>query len=281
MPSYIERIRDIVDRQDDFAGSIVAEYLRQLKPMAQRATGRLLVTLEAELGIESGAILQNATNQRLIRQIERLLMEYLDDLGYFDLNTAFVSQFEGQAVFFQDTLRLLAESIKSPIRLPSFGITDLKPLQGIKLSVATNLESVMRIVAQTVTQRAAFSIGGLRYTDLVRMISDQTGVSIVKSETIASTGTATYYRQLSDKGFEKIEKAVGVLRYSYLGPKDKLNRPFCSRMVEKSRNGETWTREELAAMDNGNSLGNVLLSGGGWNCRHQIAVALKNGDFVQ
>lgn len=51
-------------------------------------------------------------------------------------------------------------------------------------------------------------------------------------------------------------------RFIYAGPDDDVTRPFCQAHV-----GQTHTRAEIEALDNG-QLDNVLLTGGGYNCRH-------------
>lgn len=51
-------------------------------------------------------------------------------------------------------------------------------------------------------------------------------------------------------------------RYLYSGPDDEKTREFCQQHV-----GQTYTRAEIDALDNG-QIGPVILTGGGYNCRH-------------
>lgn len=55
---------------------------------------------------------------------------------------------------------------------------------------------------------------------------------------------------------------LGAERFIYLGPSDGRNRPFCASKV-----GQAFTREEIAALDNGQGL-DVMTRCGGWGCRH-------------
>jgi hypothetical protein len=55
---------------------------------------------------------------------------------------------------------------------------------------------------------------------------------------------------------------LGADRFIYLGPSDGRNRPFCADKV-----GKTFTREEIALLDNGQGL-DVMTRCGGWGCRH-------------
>lgn len=60
-------------------------------------------------------------------------------------------------------------------------------------------------------------------------------------------------------------EAVGIEELIYLGPNDKLTRPFCNGVL--GRSPAIYTVEEIGAMDNGQGL-DVLTFGGGYNCRH-------------
>lgn len=50
--------------------------------------------------------------------------------------------------------------------------------------------------------------------------------------------------------------------YMYVGPVDRVVRPFCEDLV-----GKVFTRDRIEQMDNG-QLPNVFLTGGGYRCRH-------------
>lgn len=55
---------------------------------------------------------------------------------------------------------------------------------------------------------------------------------------------------------------LGADRFIYLGPADSRNRLFCADKV-----GKTFTRVEIAQLDNGQGL-DVMTRCGGWGCRH-------------
>lgn len=64
-----------------------------------------------------------------------------------------------------------------------------------------------------------------------------------------------------------ISSMVAVLR-----PDDQLTRPFCRRILEEQREGQTYSRAEIEAMNNGD-LPDVMLTCGGIECRHQWILA--------
>lgn len=59
---------------------------------------------------------------------------------------------------------------------------------------------------------------------------------------------------------------AGLTLYKYLGPDDDVTRPFCGALL--TRDPPIYSIDEIDSMDNG-QLGDVLVTGGGYNCRHQ------------
>lgn len=84
-------------------------------------------------------------------------------------------------------------------------------------------------------------------------------LSTVQTET--NTALASFYRTVTSKKAEE----VGLSLFLYIGPDDKVTRPFCRHVLE--RDPAIYTRREIEQMDNGQGL-DVMTSGGGYNCRH-------------
>lgn len=148
----------------------------------------------------------------------------------------------------------------------------------LKKGTAVNLESVISGTANAARRTAMFHLGGSPFQALAEDIAEKLDVSVGEAGSIASTGIATFYRTIADVGYKKIERALPknkTLMYTYLGPEDRLNRPFCHNLLTQRDNGKRWTREEIDVMDNG-SLPNVFRSAGSWRCRHSWLVALEN-----
>ena len=84
--------------------------------------------------------------------------------------------------------------------------------------------------------------------------------------TIAQTKYMEYIRTSN----EIIADEAGLDRRLYVGPVDSKIRPFCLARV-----GDIFTVEEIRKMNNG-QIPDVLINGGGYNCRHRwIAVDNK------
>lgn len=66
-----------------------------------------------------------------------------------------------------------------------------------------------------------------------------------------------------------IKKSIdlGFELFLYVGPEDKITRPFCREVL--SKDPSIYTLKEIQGMDNDQGL-NVLTYGGGYNCRHEF-----------
>ena len=96
--------------------------------------------------------------------------------------------------------------------------------------------------------------------------------------TYARTAHFRFARQLSANQAEELKADEHFL---YLGPIDAKTRAFCVNLLGTPR---TYTKAEITAMSNGQGpdVADVMIHGGGWNCRHNwlavtpgLAKALK------
>ncbi|MEM1350283.1 MAG: hypothetical protein AAGI01_17115, partial [Myxococcota bacterium] len=94
----------------------------------------------------------------------------------------------------------------------------------------------------------AFEVEGARLV--------QTGTS--QMDMHAHEALMGYSRTVIDERAE----GLGYTSFEYFGPLDARTRDFCRHRV-----GRTFTREQIAGMDNGQE-GDVFTRGGGWRCRH-------------
>lgn len=187
--------------------------------------------------------------------------------GFDELMGELAGSFNGQFSTFAEVLEAIDEA---PVR---FGSRERALFAAQQESVTDTLLGLVRNAAEIARQQALFSVGGLDLGQLTEILARQTGKSIPQAAAVADTAQSTFYRTIADQGFRKIEKARGgPLRYKYYGPDDKLNRPFCRHLLAAQDEGKTYTRADIAAMDN-RQLPNVFLTGGGYRCRHQWIVA--------
>jgi hypothetical protein len=114
-------------------------------------------------------------------------------------------------------------------------------------------------IATTIWRTVLDGVTGARpLVDLVNDIADAMDTSARRARTIYDTALSIYSRQVGQSG------ATGEASelFFYVGPVDTRVRPFCLARV-----GKVYSRSEIDDMDNG-QLPNVMLTGGGYNCRH-------------
>jgi hypothetical protein len=253
-------LADIHRRQDAFYDSLIDAFQTQLRHVVTMAQARMAGYLHDNLTFTNGAIDRTARNLRVMRSLDNKFMDFLDSAGYTPLLNSFVTSFAGSKVFLQDTLESLGYK---PV---SFTASDLTAFAGLQMNAVVSMTTVAEAAAGTAMQQALFSIGGLKFSDLVESLASKIDAALPRITTLAETSMTTYYRTLSDQAFQKIEKDLPEIaqRFRYSGPLDPRNRPFCRRLEEANK---TYSRAEVAAMNNG-MLPDVMLTCGGWNCRH-------------
>jgi hypothetical protein len=114
-------------------------------------------------------------------------------------------------------------------------------------------------LAQALSQSAMRGLFGSRD---VNRILDDLGLVVDRTE--------SQIRTLYDTSVSVYGRAVEAVQagddpdtpFAYMGPVDSVTRPFCLQHV-----GKVYTRAQIDDLDNG-QLGDVFLTGGGYQCRH-------------
>ncbi len=260
-------LEDVHRQYDRYLDSMIGGFEEHLRSVVSKAQARMAGYLQANLTTTDGAIDQTPGNLRVVRTLDDRFMEFMDDAGYRSLLNAFTSSFSAEKAFLQDTLHVLGYA---PVE---FTAQYLRVFSGLQLNAVTSMQAVAEAAAGRAMQQALFSLGGLKFSDLVSSLASKIDASLPHIRTIAETSMTTFYRTITDQAFQKIEQDLPEheQRYQYAGPEDLKTRPFCDRLLRLDR---AWTRDEIGEMDNG-QLPNVLLSCGGFNCRHVWLLAVR------
>lgn len=94
---------------------------------------------------------------------------------------------------------------------------------------------------------------------VAKRIRDRSGISAGRATTEARTRLAEFDRTVTAV---TAEEAVAEF-FAYMGPRDLITRPFCGVLVE-----HVLTREQVGRLDNAQTVTSPIISGGGYNCRH-------------
>lgn len=271
-------VPEILDEHDDWVESFVRGFETELQGMVASAEARVISELRERLTVTNGTIDRTPANQRVLRQADDMLMKAMERAGYSKLLEEFVGGFPGQLPYFDQILQSISDNLKRPLRA-NLTKADQGLLASQQISTLENLQTVVDGTAAAAKRRALMSVGALPFADVAEEISQTFSRSIAEAVTLAETSTTMFFRTVTERGFQKIEADLpeGAVRYRYEGPRDKLTRPFCKRMLSNTR-GKPLTRGQIEALDNG-QIPNPFISGGGYNCRHQwIITEIREGE---
>lgn len=269
----MKTLESIFARLSDYDDSTLASFVADLRSILTTAQIKMAGDARKALSVTRGRVDSTASNSRFLRSMAVEFLRKSKDAGLGKLMQSFADSFDGALPFMEDVFDVIRSSVKSP--MPSFRVTNADRIvgQSLKLNTVVSMDGLISSVANATAQRALFSVGGLRFTDLTDLMAKQISTTIPKAQTLAATAQSTFYRTIQANQFKRIQDGMDVvLRYDYSGPKDKLNRPFCREMLEKSKSGKRWTEAELRKMDNGSTLSDVWTSCGGWSCRHALII---------
>lgn len=261
----------VIDEHDAWVENLVRGFETELQNMVASAEARVITELRERLSITDGTIDRTPANQRVLRQIDDLLMEAMERAGFSKLTDEFVQSFPGQLPYFEQVLEAISDNLKTPLKA-DLSKADQALLASQQITTFENLRTVVEGVAAVAKRRALMSVGALPFRDVAEQISKTFHRSVPEAVTLAETSTTMFYRTMTERAFRKIEDGLpaGAVRYRYEGPRDKLTRPFCKRMLSSTRT-RPMTREQIEGLNNG-QIPNPFVSGGGYNCRHQWVI---------
>lgn len=257
---------DIHAKQTRYQDAMIATFRSHLQEIIQRATAHVTAKLADKLSITDGVIDQTAGNIKVLRNANNLFMQEINDAGYTRLVNAFTNEFPGQLPFLQDTIAYLGEKVKEKWPTLKFKPDDLQVFSAVKLNAVSSLETVMEAAAGSAMTRGMFSVGGLKFADLVETLADKLAQSVPRAVTLADTSMSVFYRTMADRAYQAIQEGqpeARELKFIYQNPVDAITRDFCMDLMAA---GDSYTRDEIDEMDNG-QMDSVWLTAGGWNCR--------------
>ena len=266
------KIDDINKRHTEQIDSMMASFERELRIVITKANGDIAASLQENLTMTDGVIDGSKSNNRIIRNLAKQYQKALDAAGYPALVESLSESFSIQLPVLQDTIKFLSDQMDTPLKPMRFTQADLDVLSTFQVNAGTTLQSVMDSATSQAMTQGLFSVGGLKFKDLVDVLAEKLELSIPRSVSIADTAMTTWYRTAADLQFQHIEEDLPQMkiRYEYGGPVDIKIRPFCGALMAANKN---YSRDQINKMDN-DQLPNVFLTCGGYNCRHVWLMAI-------
>jgi hypothetical protein len=263
--------RDFFARHNAYQDSVMESFVSQLQSTLHSAQANMTMELMRRLSIERGRVARTSTNRRVLGQVESMFAASMRRAGYDSLINEFVGSFNGQFRFMDEILQELSAAMKTPLAITKQTRDTAVAFQG---NARNALASVADAVGLKAAQQTLFSVGGMKFDDLVALLTESFSLTIPQATGLAATLQTTFFRTIQDSEYQQIEatqpKGAHAIRYIYDGPKDKLNRPFC-----KDRVGKSYSRKQIDKMDNG-QLPDVMRTCGGWRCRHQFVMDMAS-----
>lgn len=212
---------------------------------------------ELRAQVASGAVREQAILGTSISQIRTALDTLLTDVKA-DLVTTYA-----------DLLEVNATAAEKAAGLPA-GTTRLD-LSALSLLAERNIDAVwdgavLTPAAKVISDGFANMVSGAPLAKIITRVKSEIGTSVGKAATVARTEIAAFDRAAAE------EAAVnsGLDLRIYMGPMDRITRPFCAALV-----GKVLTLGQIADLDNGQTAVGPIFEGGGYNCRHRwVAVSV-------
>lgn len=258
---------EVQARRERSVTAMINGYRTAVEDLVARAQARTVADLQSQVDIKDGRIQPTVKTQNAMRNVDRTFMGALEDSGLSRVLNGFTSSFSSQIPIFRESLAIVGQREKLPLEDFQFRSEDQRSLLANQQNAQTLLRSAAEQAAQAGRQNAMLSVGGVPFRDLAEGLAKRFRIAVSRSEDLAKTAISTYYRLLTAASAARIEEGLPsgvVLRYQIIGPRDKLNRPFCRRLLDAEK---TYTRGQIDKMNNGQGLP-VFTTCGGYKCRH-------------
>ena len=264
-------LKSVFDAHNEWVENFVGNFEHELQGIVASAEAFVISELRDRLEVIDGAIARTPANQRILRQVDNMLVSAMDRAGYGALAEEFAAGFPGQLPYLDQMIDAISHELKTPLEVV-LDRADQAALASQQISTVDTLQTVVESMASIAKRKALFSFGAMKFADVASSIATTFSKSIGEATTLAATATSMFFRTMQDRTFQHVEDGlpVGAVKYRYDGPLDKVTREFCVDMLVRSK-ANPMTRAAIEDLNNG-QLPNPYITGGGYNCRHQWVI---------
>ena len=149
-----------------------------------------------------------------------------------------------------------------------------------RLLIGTYLENTLdealratidRPAAVRLRQGIVANLGQMSVAEIAQVIADEQLASVPRATTEARTQLAEADRFVNETVRRSIDPKGERFLLAYIGPDDKITRPFCNELVNKA-----FKITDFNNLRNGQTVTHPRISGGGYNCRHDVRAVLDD-----
>lgn len=237
-------------REAAMQDAAVGQFEAELRRVVRRLTSLLRAALEDFETDETGRTVTSVANLARVFALRRKSRKLLKDSGFDQLALFAVG----------DPLDELAASILAAQGVSqTLGPSVVDTLAAWKEFRLADLLDIADDAARAIQRIALDGTLGLRPVDrMIQDVSKALDLSFRLARTQYDTAVSMFARQVEHVTSDGTPGELFV----YVGPIDEKARPFCREWIGKVR-----SRAAIDKLDNG-QIGDVFLSGGGYNCRH-------------
>lgn len=240
-------------RESALIDQLNARFARELVEVLKFVNVRARALVRA-LRTQDGRLVATKANLGRVLGLRRDLIRVLEESG-FDALAELVTDAP-----LDELTRLVLRGNSIAQAAASLTKADLGAIAAFK---TVRFEELLEVGTQTAARLARIVLDGTlglqRVDDLVDDVADAFDVTERQARTLYDTALSIYSRQVDQLPTTGEPNEL----FYYAGPLDTKTRKFC-----RDRVGKVFTRQQLETADNG-QLPNPLLTGGGYNCRHQ------------
>lgn len=281
-----ERLRSIVRERDAYTDAQVEALESALLDLYERVGARLAAALGGEpagdtpieallAGLTETQAIEAAILSTTLRDIATLL----DDAGLGDIRDQWFRGYGRLAEFSEDALdaagvpvgsRILDdEAVRATIGR-MMDAQDEALFGGVDASDEGVTGAAVRPTAQRMVDALRANATLMSPQELAAQIVETESLRVDHAATEARTRMAEFDRYVQEEGVRLADPDDNLLLRVYVGPDDRITRPFCDVLV-----GKAFTVADFRRANNG-QIGHPLTHGGGYNCRHHLIPVMRS-----
>jgi hypothetical protein len=242
-----------IARESALIDALNARFARELAEVLKFANVRARA-LVRELRTKDGRLVATKASLGRVLALRRDLVRVLEEAGF----DALAESANDRPL--DELARLVLRGNAIAEKAATFSAADLNLIAAFK---TVRFQELLELGPAAAVRLARIVLDGTlglqRVDDLVDDVADAFDVTARQARTLYDTALSIYSRQVDQLQTTGDPDEL----FYYAGPLDTKTRKFC-----RDRVGKVFTRAQLESADNG-QLPNPLLTGGGYNCRHQ------------
>lgn len=135
--------------------------------------------------------------------------------------------------------------------------------------------TIDRAAAVRIRQGILTNLGEIPTAEVAQRIADEQEQSIGRATTEARTQLAEADRFVNETTRRSIDPDGEQFLMAYIGPDDRITRPFCDALVNKA-----FKLADFNKLRNGQTATHPRISGGGYNCRHDVRAVVDDDEIL-